>query len=293
MAVAIVDIVWTGVSLLVAAGLAARGVRRKSLSPSGALAGFLVTFATMLSGFRFGGTLIIFYLTASRLTKYKAERKAIVEDGYKEGGQRVWQQVLANTILGTAICVALVIRTRWQDLHLDATSHPVETALLGGFLGHYATCTGDTWSSEVGIVADAQPRLITTWRAVPPGTNGGITWVGTAASAAGGGLIGVFFFLSGLVTAGVAEGSAHVARQLLLIPLGTWAGLVGSLADSLLGATLQFSGFCSIRKKVVEKPGPSVKRISGADVFGNSMINFLSIFVTTCITAAVALQIFR
>src|SRR5260370_8225741 len=53
-----------------------------------------------------------------------------------------------------------------------------------------ACCLGDTIASEIGILSKSTPRLATTWRKVPPGTNGGMTILGTLGSAFGGALIG-------------------------------------------------------------------------------------------------------
>jgi uncharacterized membrane protein len=86
------------------------------------------------------------------------------------------------------------------------------------------------------------------YKPVRKGTNGGVTLQGLLAATAGGLTIGLTFVAVGLMT---AECSFKTGlRQLLVIPISAAAGLLGSLIDSLLGATLQFSGYCSVRKKV-------------------------------------------
>ena len=145
-------------------------------------------------------------------------------------------------------------------------------------------CCGDTWASEVGSVIGGKPRLITSWTSVPMGTNGGITVVGVACSIAGGAAVGLGYFLTLLLFWREREFSdVDWFSQLVLVWLGAASGLLGSLVDSLLGATLQFSGFSEKLGKVVNAPGPGVAYVSGWNVLDNHTVNFLSSLITAAL----------
>jgi len=86
------------VPTLIATLLAGHGLRKRSLSPSGALAAFF-TGITMLSPplRSLGISLIIFYLVGSRATKVGKSRKAQLEEGHQEAGYRNATQVFCNS----------------------------------------------------------------------------------------------------------------------------------------------------------------------------------------------------
>jgi len=72
---------------------------------------------------------------------------------------------------------------------------------------------------------------------VPKGTNGGVSFAGLLVSFGGGLAVGLGYYLGVII-----GGSAHLdnaPNQLFLILLGGVAGLIGSLIDSMLGATVQ------------------------------------------------------
>nr|BAJ99240.1 predicted protein [Hordeum vulgare subsp. vulgare] len=263
--------------------IASGAVRRRSLDASGGAAGFAVMALHLACGYRYGALLLAFFFTSSKVTKIGEDRKRRVEEDFKEGGQRNWIQVLANSAIATVLVIVLAIMTGGQDQCLDSNGSKVITGIIGAIIGHYCCCNGDTWSSEIGVLSDEQPRLVTTLKPVRKGTNGGVTLQGLLAATAGGLTIGLTFVAVGLMTADCSFDMS--LQQLLVIPISAAAGLLGSLIDSFLGATLQFSGYCSVRKKVVSKRGPTVTKISGMTILDNDAVNAVSVLLTSVITA--------
>jgi uncharacterized protein (TIGR00297 family) len=119
---------------------------------------------------------------------------------------------------------------------------PLAMALLYGiygsnifvyaFVAAVATANGDTLASEIGETSRSKPRMITSLEVVEPGTDGGVTPLGEAASLAGSMIIGL-----------LAAGTGMTGSFGILV--GTAAGFLGTNFDSLLGATLQSRGLVS------------------------------------------------
>jgi uncharacterized membrane protein len=229
-----------------------------------------------------------------------AAAAAAASPPHASAGRRDWKQVLCNGGVPTALAVAYGALAGGVDLPLapaalEAWRSRALTGLLGGFLGYYACCMGDTWASELGVLWRGTPRLVTTGRRVRRGTNGAVSPLGLAASAAGGLFAGLVFYAAALVspTLWVFEAQRAAAQaQWPLALLGLAAGLGGSLLDSVLGATVQYSGYDRASRKVVSAPGETVTTICGRAWLSNNAVNLTSASLTSAATAAVALRLF-
>lgn len=258
------------ISLALAIAIAVRGHRKGSLAPSGSIAALVVGWATFAHSFSFGVVLLFFFFSSSFLTKLKQDEKEKVEKDFKKNGQRDWIQVLANGGVPTAIALALTF----------LSVSPAQGAFMrGAFLGYYACCCGDTWSSEIGVLSPRDPVLITTLRTVRRGTNGGVSSWGLLASVLGGTSIGASYYVASLASRDPSVSAAPTAILLCCL-----AGLVGSLVDSLLGATLQFSGVEEDTMKISNRPGKGIVRISGLQFLNNDAVNFVSAAVMAALT---------
>lgn len=260
--------------------LALVGYKKKSLDESGALAAIGVGFGSIYADVRFGAALAAFFFASSAVTRVRSDVKKRVDEHFKVGGGRDWVQVFANGFVPTVIALAFAS----GGFGAEATS-----ALASAYLGYYACCGGDTFASELGVLSKSKPRLIIDWRReVAAGTNGGVTALGWVASASGGAVVGAAFHLGQSALRAVAtDGGALVApsNAASVIAFGAVAGVFGSLVDSVLGATIQYSGFCEERQKVVSTPGPTVTRISGSEFLSNSAVNLVSGVITAVVAA--------
>jgi len=163
--------------------------------------------------------MIAFFVLGSAATKLGYRRKAARGIAQERGGARGWQNAWANG--GVPAALALL-----------AGMAPVGLRdLLGiAYAASVATAAADTCSSEVGKAYGKRTFLITTLRPVPPGTEGAVSLEGTLA-----GLAGALVVAAAGVATGLLDGSAALVV--------TTAGLVGSLAESLLGTVAEKRGW--------------------------------------------------
>jgi uncharacterized protein (TIGR00297 family) len=254
-----------------AALIALAGFIFGALSPSGAAGAIWIgAFTFGLGGWHYAVPLIVFFMLSSLLSRLPEPGGGdpTVELTGKTG-RRTLSQTLANG--GVAAALAAVKALGWL---------PPEAA-FAAYLGAVAAANADTWATEIGTRMESQARLLVGWQPVPAGTSGAITLPGSLASAAGALVIGVtggFFGLFASELAGVAGFGWALAFRLGLVALA--GGIMGSLVDSLLGATWQAVYKCPECGRVSERrrhgcahPGELVRGVAGLD---NDAINLLA-----------------
>ncbi|KAK6507034.1 hypothetical protein TWF481_005487 [Arthrobotrys musiformis] len=244
--------------------VAYRALTRKSLTFGGILAAVgtavihaIHPFSTLNICLLFG-----FYLVGNSATKHKHAIKqslTVSADGSHTVTTRTHIQVFSNSI-----CASVLILLHYYLIQDDLKSGKEITfsllpggengwrdALIVGVMTQYAAVLSDTLSSELGILSRSPPRLIyNPLKVVPPGTNGGVTLTGFLAGTAGSILISAISLLS----LPFAEGS-DVSFKATLGGVIIASGVIGTIVDSLLGATLQASVIDVKAGKVVESEG--------------------------------------
>jgi uncharacterized protein (TIGR00297 family) len=214
-----------GLALSTAIGIFA--YRRKSLSLSGVLGAILTgTVIFGFGGWVMGLTLIAFFVYGTVLSKYKEGVKTrVAGEKFDKGSRRDMGQALANGGLGAVLAVLFFL-------------NPDKLWLFAAFVGAMATVNADTWATELGVLSKRPPRLITSGKTVTPGTSGGITSVGTSATFAGGLAIGITVLILLALRTPFNPGFNWTALW-WVVPAAALGGLLGSLSDSFMGATVQ------------------------------------------------------
>lgn len=239
--------------VLLASAASYLAYRLRTLTRNGAYAATaLGTIIFGLGGWQWAVLLLAFFILSSALTRAFGRLKTNAAEKYAKGGLRDELQVLSNGGPAALFVIA----------HLLA---PAALWPWIGFSGAIAAVNADTWGTELGVLDPQLPRIITTFRPAEKGTSGAISFVGTLASA-----------LAAAVIAGLA-GVMSAAGGPLIVVIAT-SGLVASLVDSLLGATLQAVYFCPRDQKVTEKHpfhscGERTAQIRGLKWLNNDLVN--------------------
>ena len=173
--------------------------------------------------------LIGFFVLSSILSKIsdKQSKENIISS---KGSQRDIVQVYGNGGIPLIFTIAWYLGNYSTDW------------LYWAFLASLASATADTWESEIGSFSKHLPVNIITWERVPKGFSGGISILGTS-----GGLIGSILIVS------IAVLMHFIEWNILLIGLIIVAGFLGSVIDSLLGASIQAKFKCVVCGKTTER----------------------------------------
>jgi uncharacterized protein (TIGR00297 family) len=262
------DLARIGLALLLSAGVGGLAFWRRSLTAGGWLGAVLTGTLTLgFGGWAWGLALVAFFVSSSLLSHYKEQAKQQrAGEKFAKGGQRDLWQTLANG--GPAALLALLSGVLGGS-----------PLLLAAFAGVLGTVTADTWATELGVLSRQRPRLVTTGRPVEPGTSGGITLLGSGASAAGALLIGMVLLLVLAIEQALAGALGLVWW---LLPAALLGGVAGSLCDSLLGATVQaIYRYPDGREteRTVARDGTPTTFVRGWRWLNNDMVNLLSSLV--------------
>lgn len=177
---------------------------------SGMIAGAAIAFLFAARNLRMFWILLLVFGITLAATRTGKTRKQELRTAEKSGG-RTAAQVMAN--LGVAGLILAIGPAGWETFALAAL----------------AEATADTSSSEIGMAYPGKTILLTSWKGVAPGVDGGVSIKGTIAA----------LFAAGMISA------AAVLMKLVPPSHGfaiMYAGVLGSLADSVLGALLERRG---------------------------------------------------
>lgn len=248
------------VELAAAGAVATLAYGARLLTAGGAIAATAVGAASMLGGAGWVVVLLFFFASSSALSRWRgAERDRLLGSIIEKGNRRDAVQVLAN---GAVFASAAA---------LSASGDAATWQAVGA--GAIAAATADTWSTEVGTVLGGAPRLIFSGRRVPPGTSGGVTLPGSIAG------------IAAAILAAVVVSRIEWVVPVYAVVAG---GVAGSLADSVIGATVQERRWCATCAVQTERRthscGTQTAHRGGIRGCNNDIVNLMSTIAGAAVT---------
>ncbi|HEY1021591.1 MAG TPA: DUF92 domain-containing protein [Flavisolibacter sp.] len=210
-------------------------IRHRKLTKTAAIAGGLTGFCIFIgAGWTGFALLVLFFMGGTLATGWKRKQKTAIGMMQERGGQRKTGQVLANAgMAGTLGLLALLLPQQKELLALMIAAT-------------FSSAMADTLSSELGSIYGKKFYNILTFKQDQKGLDGVVSLEGTLMGLVGSILIAIVY----------CTGFGWDTCFFILL----FAGTVGNLSDSVLGAALE-------RKKQI----------------GNDAVNFLNTLIAALV----------
>ena len=247
--------------LVVVVVFALIAIEAGALDRGGFLASVAVGYAIFLGGgWRWFVVIASFFILGVGFTWFKYEYKKSIGSAQEKGGARNWPNIIANG--GAAAVFALT------ELAFGGAVFAI------AYLGALSAASSDTVATELGLLSKSTPRLITKLGdRVAPGTSGGVTILGFVGT-----------ILASLVIGGVAAvlGVVNGASPVEIVLIAAAGGVMGSVADSVIGATAQRKSVCVVCGKPSEHLyhcGKPTEHKTGLAKVDNNIVNLMATVV--------------
>ncbi len=224
------------------------------LTKSGSISTFILAIVIFgLGSWKWTIPVVTFFILSSLLSKIKNQNKLKVQEHFDKTGKRDYMQVLSNGgIAGLLVIAGYIFQTHIFYLL---------------FTGSIAAVCADTWSTEIGTFFKSNTINILTFRKVEQGESGGISIYGT---------IGALF---GAVIISSVSLFWLENNKLFLFLIIAISGFLGSLIDSIIGASIQAKYRCKVCSKFTERKfhcNEKTKFVNGIKWINNDIVNLFT-----------------
>lgn len=99
-----------------------------------------MSFVLTLSSFSHVACLLAFFVSSTKVTRFRATEKKKIEADFKEGGQRNWVQALCNCGMATQLALLYLLDVGNAEQPIDFDKYYRSSWLSVGILGTFVNC---------------------------------------------------------------------------------------------------------------------------------------------------------
>ncbi|MBQ8178412.1 MAG: DUF92 domain-containing protein [Clostridia bacterium] len=242
--------------------LVALALWKKALTiPATASAFIILVLAALFTSYTGVVVFSVSFVGAAVIGQIKRDKRKDREQGlYPHQGARGLVQVLCNSL--PALTYGAVYFATGRTSFLIASAVTV--------------CAGiaDSAASDLGILSDGKVISLLTFKNVERGMSGGVSLLGTFSA-----------LLTSITIASITFAVGEVGLK------GLWVialmGFVGTLIDSLLGASVQAGYRCNVCLKLTERKehcSAPTTLVKGLKFVDNNVVNVVSLFIAGAIS---------